>query len=193
MNWLAELAKIWHWLVAALTVTLAVWASGHAVLHKRDSRAATVWVGFVWFVPLLGSVAYFIFGVNRIKRRAVELRGEQERFTNQTNTAGLDPTQLAAALTASDQQLAGLAGAMANILPRPLLPGNQVQLLVNGDAAYPAMLAAIAGARDTITLSTYIFDRDEAGVAFARALGQAVARGVKVRVLIDATGMRYSW
>ena len=41
MNWLAELAKIWHWLVAGLTVTLAVWASGHALLHKRDSRAAT--------------------------------------------------------------------------------------------------------------------------------------------------------
>lgn len=193
MDWLAELGKIWHWLVAALTVTLDVWASAHAILHKRDSRAATVWVGFVWFVPLFGAVAYFIFGVNRIKRRAVELRGEQERFASKTNTAGLDTTQLVGALNASDQQLAGLASAMANILPRPLLPGNQVKLLINGDAAYPAMLAAIAAARDTITLSTYIFDRDEAGLAFVQALGEAVRRGVKVRVLIDATGTRYSW
>jgi cardiolipin synthase len=193
MNWLAELTKIWHWLVAALTVTLAVWASGHALLHKRDSRAATAWVGFIWFVPLLGAVAYFIFGVNRIKRRAVSLRGEQERFANTTNAAGFDTAQLTAAVAATQQQLAGLANLMGKILPRPLLPGNQVKLLVNGDAAYPAMLAAIAGARETITLATYIFDRDEAGLAFTRALGQAVQRGVQVRVLIDATGVRYSW
>lgn len=193
MDWLESLAKIWHWLVAALTVTLDVWASGHALIHKRDSRAATVWVGFIWFVPLIGSVAYFILGVNRIKRRAVSLRGEQERFTNQTDTAGLAPAQLAAASSASEQQIAGLARAMTKILPRPLLPGNQVKLLVNGDAAYPAMLAAIAAARDTITLATYIFDRDEAGLAFVQALGDAVRRGVQVRVLIDATGTRYSW
>jgi cardiolipin synthase A/B len=55
------------------------------------------------------------------------------------------------------------------------------------------MLDAIAAARETITLSTYIFDRDEAGLAFVAALGAAQRRGVAVRVLIDATGMRYSW
>ena len=193
MNWLDELAKVWHWIVAALTVTLDVWASGHAILHKRDSRAATVWVGFVWFVPLIGAVAYFIFGVNRIKRRAIELRGDLERFTNKTNTAGFDTAQLTAAISETHHQLAGLASAMATILPRPLLPGNQVKLLINGDEAYPAMLAAITSARDTITLSTYIFDRDEVGVTFAKALGAAIERGVEVRVLIDATGVRYSW
>jgi cardiolipin synthase len=40
---------------------------------------------------------------------------------------------------------------------------------------------------------TYIFDRDEVGMAFAHALGEATRRGVEVRVLIDATGTRYSW
>jgi cardiolipin synthase len=76
MDWLQQLANIWQWLVAALTLTLAVLASGHALLHKRDSRAATAWVGLVWFVPLGGAVLYFLLGVNRIKRRAVLLRGD---------------------------------------------------------------------------------------------------------------------
>lgn len=193
MDWLASLAKFWHWLVALLTVTLDLLASGHALLYKRDSRAATAWVGFIWFVPLIGSVAYFLFGVNRIKRRAVFLRGEQERFANRTGSAGLPSPQLAARLRPEHQPLAALAETMAGILPRPLLPGNRVELLVNGDAAYPAMLEAIAGAQRSITLATYIFDRDEAGLAFVRALGAAVRRGVQVRVLIDATGIRYSW
>ena len=55
------------------------------------------------------------------------------------------------------------------------------------------MLEAIGQARVTISFCTYIFDRDEVGLAFARALGEASRRGVEVRVLIDATGMRYSW
>jgi len=59
--------------------------------------------------------------------------------------------------------------------------------------AYPAMLEAIQNARQTISFVTYIFDRDETGLAFAHALGEAARRGVQVRVLIDAMGIRYSW
>jgi cardiolipin synthase len=193
MTWLDELAKIWHWLVASLTVTLSLLASGHALLHKRDSRAATLWVGFAWFLPLLGAVAYFIFGVNRIKRRAVSLRSDQKRFYGQADRAELPAPQLSTVLASDQQHVAALANVTTSIATRPLLAGNRVELLVNGDAAYPAMLAAINTARESITLSTYIFDRDEAGLAFAQALGQAVRRGVQVRVLIDATGTRYSW
>ncbi len=64
--------------------------------------------------------------------------------------------------------------------------------LVNGDAAYPEMLRAIGEAKKTVTLSVYIFDNDRAGLMFAEALGQAVARGVDVRVLVDDVGARYS-
>jgi cardiolipin synthase len=64
--------------------------------------------------------------------------------------------------------------------------------LLNGDEAFPAMIAAIRQARRSISFVTYIFDRDETGLAFARELGDAVRRGVQVRVLIDAAGTRYS-
>ena len=65
-------------------------------------------------------------------------------------------------------------------------------MLVNGDQAYPAMLAAIDGAERSVGLATYIFDRGQAGDRFVEALGRAVARGVEVRVLIDGVGARYS-
>ena len=78
--------------------------------------------------------------------------------------------------------LIALARATDEVLPRPLLPGNCVKMFVNGDAAYPAMLDAIGKAQTSITLATYIFDHDDAGQAFASALGGAVRRGVEVRV-----------
>jgi cardiolipin synthase len=55
------------------------------------------------------------------------------------------------------------------------------------------MLEAIGQARQSVSLLTYIFDRDEVGLAFSKALGEATRRGVEVRVLIDAAGTRYSW
>jgi len=193
MDWLQSLAKVWHYLVAALTLLLSALASGHALLHKRDPRAAALWVGLVWFVPLAGAVLYFIFGVNRIKRQAVLLRGHQQHFRARLDVSECSPAQLGARLPAEHRHLTSLAEAERRFLTRPLLPGNRLEPLVNGDTAYPAMLDAIAQARHTVTLATYIFDRDEAGLAFARALGEAARRGVEVRVLIDATGARYSW
>src|SRR6185503_12005300 len=77
------LREFWQYGVAALTLILSVVASGHALLHKHDSRAAVSWVGLVWLAPLVGSVLYFIFGINRIHRRAVDLRGQQEPYRHQ--------------------------------------------------------------------------------------------------------------
>ncbi|MCA9653810.1 MAG: PLDc N-terminal domain-containing protein [Myxococcales bacterium] len=70
--------------------------------------------------------------------------------------------------------------------------GNEVVPLVGGDAAYPAMIDAIEGARESVSLSTYIFDDDRAGAMFRDALTRAVRRGVEVRVLVDAIGAQYS-
>jgi cardiolipin synthase A/B len=193
MDLLEQLAAVWHYLVLVLTLFLSVLGSGHALLFKRDTRAATLWVGFIWFAPLIGAVLYFVFGVNRIKRQAVLLRGNLERFRARQTVSGFASEQLPHFLPSTQCDVTSLACATSKILTRPLLPGNRVEVLVNGDAAYPLMLEAIDQARHSVSLSTYIFDRDEAGLAFVRALSAAVKRGVEVRVLIDATGSRYSW
>jgi cardiolipin synthase len=193
MDWLQSLATAWQYLVLALTLLLSVLGSAHALLHKRDTRAATLWVGFIWLMPLVGAVLYYILGVNRLKRQAILLRRGLEHFRSRPSVKECSTEELAALLPPESGHLTSLACAVSNALPRRLLPGNRVELLVHGDQAFPAMLEAIAAARHSISLSTYIFDRDEAGLTFARALGDAVRRGVEVRVLIDATGTRYSW
>jgi cardiolipin synthase len=187
------LHDFWHYGVGVLTLLMSVLASGHALLYKRDSRAAVAWVGFVCLVPLVGAVLYFIFGVNRIRRRAISLRGQMEPYRVPTQVPRCTTEALATHLSGDAPHLTALAKVVNSVVERPLLFGNRIEPLVNGDAAYPAMLAAIASAQHSISLSTYIFDRDTAGLAFAEALGAAVRRGVTVRVLIDATGTRYSW
>jgi cardiolipin synthase len=189
----ARAHEIWHLVFAGVALLLSLFASGHVVLYKRDSRAAIAWVGFVWLVPLLGAMLYFIFGINRLRRQAAFLREGLERY--QANAAHPEclPQELHRHLPGHTGHLQSLARIVGEVVERPLLPGNLIEPLLNGDEAYPVMLEAVRQAQRTISLETYIFDRDETGLEFARALGDAVKRGVQVRALIDAMGTRYSF
>jgi cardiolipin synthase A/B len=185
--------EAWQITLVGLDILLAVVASGHVVLYKRDSRSAIAWVGFIWLVPLAGAALYFILGVNRIRRQAVLLRRDLERYRAHETQPECPPEELHRHLPKHTGHLNMLVRVVGGVVERSLLPGNRIEPLINGDEAFPAMLEAIQHARQTVSFCTYIFDRDEAGLAFARALGEATRRGVEVRVLIDATGTRYSW
>jgi len=184
---------LWHIAIIGFGLLFSVSATGHAVLHKRDSRAAIAWVGLVWLAPLVGAVLYFIFGVNRLRHKASLLRRNLERYRAQVTQHECLPEELQRHLPDHGGHLMMLARVVGRVVERPLLSGNRIDPLVNGDEAYPAMLEAIQHARRSVSFANYIFDRDEVGSAFAHALGDASRRGVKVRVLLDATGTLYSW
>ena len=186
MDWLEHISRFWPHLVAGFTLLAALFASIHALLHKRDSRAAMLWLGFIWFLPLFGSIFYLAFGVNRIRRRALSLHMPNSVSSPIPKNLG-EPEHEGAA------HLKMLAKVVNRVAVFPLTSHNHIQPLVNGDKAFPAMLAAIESAQKTISFSTYIFDNDPTGKQFVAALGRAVARGVAVRVLIDSAGARYSW
>jgi len=65
---------------------------------------------------------------------------------------------------------------------------NSVALLENGKTTYPAMVDAIHKDRHHIHMESYIFLPDGVGQAFVAALAAAAARGVQVRLLLDALG-----
>ncbi|MDA0785133.1 MAG: phospholipase D-like domain-containing protein [Proteobacteria bacterium] len=175
-----------YWPIATtlLLGVIPIVLAATVILHKRNENAAIAWVGLILLSPVIGSVAYLLFGINRIRRRARRTRppsGLPDRsHDRQAHTAR-----------------AGAAGAIDrlinNLAPNPAVGGNQVELLRNGDEAYPAMIAAIDGATRSVMLSTYIFKRDATGMEFVDALARAQARGVDVRVLVDGVGQMYSF
>ena len=182
------LPEPWRAVVAVLTVVLAILASGHVVLHKRDVRAALGWTALIWLAPLLGAAAYFVFGVNRIRRRAQALRLPDYRARVPAPLRPPPP-----ALPAGAEHLSPLVALADGVVRRPLVAGNAFALLPGGAAAYPAMCAAVDAAERSVTFCTFIFDPGDAADALAGALARARARGVQVRVLIDAVGVRYGW
>lgn len=184
---------------------LAAWlllggiAAAHAIMYKRDPRAATIWLIISFGLPVLGPAMYWGLGINRIQRRAREHLGRREKpFTAADASTLLNDTtpSSAQAIPRTDQvigHLSGLRSVADRITRLPLLPGNAIVPLHNGEEAYPRMLEAIGNAQRSVTLASYIFDWDDTGREFAHALGQAAERGVKVHVLVDGIGAVHSF
>jgi cardiolipin synthase A/B len=168
-------------LIVALYVLCAAFGAVHALLTKPDPRSALGWIATCWLFPFAGTLLYLLFGVNRVRTRARQLR------------AGLTPTGSAIDSPPPEDFATQLTRIGDAVTQRPRLSGNQVVALENGENAFPLMLEAIRTARHSIWLSTYIFETDEVGREFIAALAAAAARGAQVHVLVDGIGEWYSW
>lgn len=78
--------------------------------------------------------------------------------------------------------------ALGVLLGPGILEGNRLEVLLNGDEIFPAMLAAIRGAEKSINFESYIYWSGSIGREFAEALSARARAGVKVRVLLDWLG-----
>jgi cardiolipin synthase len=167
--------------LAVLDVILAIIVTIDVLLKKSDVRGALGWIGAVWFAPVLGSLLYYMFGINRVSRRALKFSRLREK---QSYPAAADDVDAAPSIKR-------LCAVSQRVTQSPLTAGNAFRILKAGDQAYPEMLAAVRAARHCIAMSSYIFRNDAAGREFAEALMEAVRRGVQVRVLLDSVGIGY--
>ncbi len=188
----AWVRELWPFLVSFGYFAGATWVTVDAVLRKRQVPTIIGWVGLAWLAPFLGALAYLLFGINRIRRSAQALDLKRDSGAQPAARAGSPFTVAPGAFAALHPAFTGLARLGEQVTGNPLLDGHRVEPLLDGDAAYPAMLAAIDAAAASVTLVSYIFDNDAAGEAFLDALVRARARGIEVRVLIDDVGSRYT-
>lgn len=180
-------------ILLALWIGVAVGAASHALISRRDPRTAWGWIAVCWLFPFAGPALYFLFGINRIRTYAQRL--------------GMDARSPGAIGAAHESDLRNHHADPGEVIPHwldevartadtltrlPLLGGNHIDALHNGEQAYPRMLDAIERARSSVALATYIFDNDAVGRRFVDALARARERGVDVRVLVDGFGQHYS-
>lgn len=178
----------WPHLVFVLSLLIGGTAAVHAAMTKHDVRAAIGWVAVIMMSPLLGPLFYLVAGINRTRHSHIsDLRNK----TLKDYASNVDPV-LADVGIISGSQFQSLRVLGDRISHFPLRDGNHIQILLGGDQTYPAMIAAIDQAQKSVALQTYIFDNDTEGRKIVDALVRAHNRGVRVRVLIDAIGAKYS-
>jgi cardiolipin synthase len=140
--------------------------TGHWLHSRYWKLALGEWIGLI--LAFVGIV--FLFCLFVIRRHTLEYRPEHT-------------------FAVADAEFFGSAMAMANPVP---IEGNAIELLEDGDVYFPAMLAAIRGAKETINFEAYIFYSDEVGRAFRDALCEQARGGVQVRILLDGLGSSWS-
>jgi cardiolipin synthase len=178
--------------LSLLYAALMAVTCGHILLRKKDSRSAANWLLLVIGLPMLGFILYLLFGMDRVRRRVL-LKEAGNRQLRQEYMAVL-PRQEAAYEypDAGGEESAGVfqhfPAVLERICSRPLLTGNRIRVMLQGDEVYEQMLAAISEAKSSVHLQTYIFHADKVGRQIIELMAQKAAEGVKVRLLYDPVG-----
>ncbi len=158
------------------------------VIAKRHlPTAALAWLIFLFFQPWLGLAVYLLFGENRVIRRLAKnycQRITEIRSTHPTHAGG---AHLNYAPVRTDVPLDRITERLSCL---PAAQGNSVEVLDDGFDVIDRMIEDIDSSVNHVHLLFYIFQDDALGRLVAEALGRATARGVRVRVVVDAFGSR---
>lgn len=152
----------------------------NAIATARTPQGSVAWVFFLATLPFIAIPAYVFFGVFSFKGYIVARRDTEEVI------AGL--SEFAAAHTAlGDDDFVGYP-AFEKIAQSPIISGNSLDILIDGEATFASIFDAIDAAEKYILVQFYIVKDDQLGRVFQKKMMDAARRGVTVRFLFDAVG-----
>ncbi len=162
-----------------LTAILAVI---HVVMDNKQPAKTVAWALVIYFVPIVGLVAYLFFGINTRRERLVEQRS-LDQLTRRSMLKFVEQRDLS--FPTDYKPLIDLFVNQTFSLP---FNHNKVEFLTDGYQFFPALLHDIAGAHQHIHIDIYIFEDDPLGNLVADALIAKAQQGVEVRIIYDDVG-----
>jgi cardiolipin synthase len=170
--------------VPLVTAAFVVWVAsvGVVIILQRRSAAATLaWLFALAFLPVIGLLVYRLIGPLRLERKKLK-RTLGQRAVREVVAA---QAQLAHDQELEHQQLARIGIELGEAPP---LRAQAVEIYLDGNAAYAALLAAVGAARHHVHVEYYIWEPDTIGGELREALIERARAGVQVRMVVDATG-----
>ncbi len=70
----------------------------------------------------------------------------------------------------------------------PIISGNRVEILLNGNETFPRMLQDIRSAKSTITFAQYLYEDGSIARDLAQAFAERCRAGIKADILLDSHG-----
>ncbi len=181
MNWIIIPQVVYTLLV--LFVCLRV------LYDTRSSTKALAYILFIIFVPIVGIVFYFSFGINYRKRNLyskkigvdeplrLQIQNKMNAYAEAIANSGLLP-----------ENYKTLTEFIRRSGSSMLTANNEVKLLINGEEKFPELLLAIENARSHIHLEYYIYENDITGNDVAEMLIKKAKEGIEVRFMYDDFG-----
>lgn len=164
---------------------LGILAAIHAVMTVRTSQGAIAWSVFLITFPVFSLPLYAIFGRSKFYGYVQALRKAREQHAEQL--AEIRASLLATFFSQTSPPSQELLP-LQQLADLPFTGGNQVTLLVNGEATFRSMFEALQNARHYILLQSFIVRDDALGEKLKQILLRKAAEGVRVYFLFDSVG-----
>lgn len=183
MNWIIVLDVIY--IIILILVCLQI------IYDTTSTNKTLAYLLLVVFVPIVGMLFYFSFGINYRKRRVYSKKLIED---DDLRMKLIRDIILKSELSLKNSSHIGDARSLVHLLLRdtvsPLTTGNHVKVLLNGEQKFPDLKNELNGARHHIHVEYYIYENDIIGNEIKEILIAKAREGVKVRLIYDAFGSR---
>ena len=160
------------------------------IYDTQTDAKSLAYLLFAIFVPFIGIIIYFTFGINYRSRKIyskklIENSELSDKLFKKIHQYSKQTFNLGDATVKSNEELANM---LLNDTLSPLTSDNSVKLLINGENKFPDVLQALKNAKDHIHIEYYIFEDDHIGREIEKILTEKVREGIKVRFIYDDFG-----
>jgi len=169
-------------LIGALFYLTAIIFAFRAAATARTPQGAVGWVAFLLSLPFLAVPAYLFLGHHRFRGYRIARRDSEQVVV------GIREFAAQQALPVRDGSISHTP--FEKIAHMPAVRGNGADLLIDGEATFDAIFAAIDSAQSYVLIQFYIVNDDGLGRQLQAHLIAAAARGVHVRFMTDPVGSR---
>lgn len=171
------------WLVITLFVVDLVVRIAAIIIVPRNRRptAAMAWLLAIYFIPFVGVFLFLLIGNPRLPRKRRRKQAAINEYIHDTSAS----LEFGTLQPNAPDWFRALVRLNRNLGAMPLAGDNAATLIADYQSSLDAMADAIRQARRYVHVEFYILQSDDSTDNFFRALEEAAARGVVVRVLLD--------
>lgn len=180
--------KILPYLFPALIWAMTLVITLRLLFKKQSVTAMLSWLMMIYIVPVVGIVAYLIFGeVNLGKKRTHAFNRIKPRFIKWYAEFAKNPLF---AISNTPSKFQGLLNLVQDRLTIPCVIGNELHVLHTPKSVIEQIVADIEQAKENINMVFYIWQSGGLVDKVEQALTNAVKRGVSVKIMLDSVGSR---
>lgn len=174
----------------ALYLLGVTFLAGKIIMDTRNTSKTLAYLLLIIFLPVVGIIIYFVFGVNFRKNKFYTFKIERNEQIYQKVQQYIEETHHKT-LNGHQEELQNFlltVNFLYNAGNAPISQGNYTEVLINGEAKFEKVFEVLEKATHHIHLEYYIYDNDEVGNRLADLLMKKAKQGVKIRFLYDDLG-----
>lgn len=156
------------------------------VPENRRPSSSTAWLLLILFLPVVGVPLFLLFGSPYVSGRRASIQAR----ANELLTLGTEDMPNSPESVTLPDGLGEIVELNRSLTALPMVTGVNNGVMMDYEAGIERMTRLVEVAEETVDVEIYIMARDQTTAPFFDALADAVARGVKVRVLMDHLGSR---